>query len=283
MAQSPTLSFEFFPPKSEKAAFDLDQAASELAALNPAFMTVTYGAGGSTRDGTFETATRLAQLTKVPFAAHLTFCGTPKDTLHDYAHKLWNAGIKHLVVLRGDLPAGKSMADFTGAEFYHYTSDFAEGLLRLHPFDVSVGAYPEKHPDAPSLALDIEALRKKCAAGASRAITQFFFDNGVYYRFLDETAKVGITTPIVPGLLPIGDIQKVLKFAATCHAHVPQSIQDRFKGLDHDPERARAVAVDILSAQLRDLIAHGVPHLHFYTLNRSDLTLAACKAAGLAV
>lgn len=275
----PSFSFEFFPPKTEKSAADLDQAALGLSALNPSYMTVTYGAGGSTRDGTFNTVTRIADLTKTPMAAHLTFCGTPKDELDVYIDKLWDAGVHHLIALRGDLPPGKSMADYTGSEFYHYTSDFVSALKARHPFEISVGAYPEKHPDAPSLALDIEALKKKCAAGATRAITQFFFSNDIYYRFLEDTAKVGITTPIVPGLLPIGDIQKILKFAATCHASVPQAIQARFSGIA--PEDAEKVAIEILAAQIEDLQSHGVRHFHFYTLNRAELCMAACKAAGL--
>jgi methylenetetrahydrofolate reductase (NADPH) len=276
---APSFSFEFFPPKTEKSALDLDQAALALAALNPSFMTVTYGAGGSTRDGTYDTVTRLHGMTTIPMAAHLTFCGTPKPELDVYIDKLWDAGIHHLIALRGDLPAGKSMADYTGPEFYHYTSDFVEALLKRHPFEISVGAYPEKHPDAPSLALDIEALKKKCNAGASRAITQLFFSNDIFYKFIDETAKAGIITPIVPGLLPIADFEKTLKFATTCRATVPQTLHRRFAGLT--PEDTAKVAVEVLAEQIQDLAKHGVKHFHFYTLNKSELCMAACKAAGL--
>lgn len=278
---APGLSFEFFPPKTEKGAADLDQAATALAALNPLYMTVTYGAGGSTRDGTFETAQRLAALTGAKMGCHLTFCGTPKDTLHDYATRLWQSGIRHIVALRGDLPPGKSMADYTGDEFYHYTSDFVTALKQLHPFEVSVGAYPEKHPDAPSLALDIEALKKKCAAGATRAITQLFFSNDIYYRFLEQTARAGITTPIVPGLLPIGDFARTLKFAAACQASVPHRLHERFAGASE--QDSFSIGVDILAEQIADLARNGVRHFHFYTLNRSDLCIAACKAAGVTV
>lgn len=278
---APTFSFEFFPPKTEKSATDLDQAAQELARLNPLYMTVTYGAGGSTREGTFDTVTRLHGLTDIPMAAHLTFCGTPKPELDIYIDKLWDAGIKHVIALRGDLPAGKSMADYTGPEFYHYTSDFVEALLKRHPFEISVGAYPEKHPDAPSLALDIEALKKKCAAGAHRAITQIFFSNDIFYKFIDETAKAGITTPIVPGLLPIIDFAKAQKFAETCRATMPHSMHAKFAGLEGDD--VRKAAIDVLASQIEDLKANGVNHFHFYTLNKSDLSIAACKAAGLAV
>lgn len=278
---APTFSFEFFPPKTEKSVIDLDQAAVELAALEPSFMTVTYGAGGSTRDGTYETVTRLHGLTTVPMAAHLTFCGTPKSELDGYIDKLWEAGIHHVIALRGDLPVGKSMADYTGPEFYHYTSDFVEALLKRHPFEISVGAYPEKHPDAPSLALDIEALKKKCAAGATRAITQIFFSNEIYYSFLEQTAKAGIVTPIVPGLLPIIDFAKAQRFADTCHATIPHQLHTKFDGLEGDD--VRKAAIDVLAAQIDDLKAHGINHFHFYTLNKSDLSIAACKAAGLTV
>lgn len=282
-SSAPSFSFEFFPPKSEKSVTDLDQAAIALAELGPRYMTVTYGAGGSTRDGTYDTVTRLKRLTNMPMAAHLTFCGTPKDELNLFIDKLWNANIRHVVALRGDLPAGKSMADYTGPEYFHYTSDFVEALLRRHPFEISVGAYPEKHPDAPSLALDIEALKKKCAAGATRAITQLFFSNDIFYRFLDQTEKAGITTEIVPGLLPIADFAKVQKFAATCRASIPHILHDRFAGLEDKPDDARKIAEEVLTEQIEDLARHGVRHFHFYTLNKAELCIAACKAAGLAV
>lgn len=278
-----SFSFEFFPPKSDKAAIELNEAAQVLAALKPAYLTVTYGAGGSTRDGTLETVTRLGKLTGLPMASHLTFCATPKAELDTYIDMLWDAGIKHLVALRGDLPAGKSMADYTGPEFYHYTSDFVEALKRRHPFEISVGAYPEKHPDAPSLALDIEALRKKCAAGATQAITQFFFDPGVYYRFMDEVARAGITTPIYPGLLPISDYAKVQKFAAACRASIPHALHESFSKYTDRPDDARKLASDFLIQQIEDLKRHGVKHIHFYALNRADLCVTACKATGLAV
>ncbi len=278
----PSFSFEFFPPKSEETALELDETAQVLAALKPSYLTVTYGAGGSTRTGTFETVQRLGRLTNLPMVSHLTFCGTPKAELDAYIDKLWDGGVRHLVALRGDLPAGKSMADFTSPEYYHYTSDFVAALKSRHPFEISVGAYPEKHPDAPSLALDIEALRKKCAAGASQAITQFFFDPGIYYRFLDETARAGITTPVYPGLLPISDFEKVRKFATTCHASIPHALQEKFLALGNADD-ARKLATDTLIDQIEDLKRHGVRHIHFYALNRADLCATACKATGLAV
>lgn len=277
----PTFSFEFFPPKTEAAAADLSQAAGRLAALGPSFMTVTYGAGGSTRDGTLTAATRLARETQMPMAAHLTFCGTPKAELDAYIDRLWDEGIHHLIALRGDLPAGKAMADFAGDEFYHFTSDFVTALRQRHPFEISVGAYPEKHPDAPSLNDDIEALRKKCAAGATRAITQFFFDNNVYYRFLDLVAAAGISTPVIPGLLPIVDFPRMVKFATQCGASVPQPYHTLFNDLVERPAEAHKLATELLTLQMEDLIRHGVPHLHLYTLNRAEIPLTACMAVGL--
>ncbi len=280
---APTFSFEFFPPKTPQSEADLSLTAAALAATGPRYMTVTYGAGGTTREGTLQTVTRLAQETRVPMAAHLTFCATPKADLDRYIDALWDAGIHHLVALRGDLPPGKSMADYTGDQYYHYTSDFVEALLKRHPFEISVGAYPEKHPDAPSLALDIEALRKKCNAGATRAITQFFFDNEIYYRFLDLTAKAGITTPIIPGLLPIADYARVVRFAGQCHATIPPAYQSAFAAAEGKPDEIQKLATELLARQVEDLVRHGVPHIHFYTLNRSEICLAACKAAGLTV
>ena len=280
---TPTFSFEFFPPKTPQSEADLSLTAAALAAVNPRYMTVTYGAGGTTRTGTLKTVTRIAEETGIPMAAHLTFCATPKSELDGYIDLLWEAGIHHLVALRGDLPPGKSMADYTGDEYYHYTSDFVEALLARHPFEISVGAYPEKHPDAPSLALDIEALRKKCNAGATRAITQFFFDNETYYRFLDLTNKAGITTPIIPGLLPIADYARVERFASVCNASIPHAYQKLFAAVEEKPDEIQKLATDLLTKQVEDLIQHGVPHIHFYTLNRSEICLAACKATGLAV
>lgn len=280
---APTFSFEFFPPKTEQSEADLSLTAATLAAAKPRYMTVTYGAGGTTRTGTMQTVKRLARETGIPMAAHLTFCATPKAELEGYIDELWNAGIHHLVALRGDLPPGKSMADYTGEQYFHYTSDFVEALLKRHPFEISVGAYPEKHPDAPSLALDIEALRKKCGAGATRAITQFFFDNEIYYRFLDLTGKAGITTPIIPGLLPIADYAKVVRFAGQCNASIPHAYQGLFAAADGKPGEIQKLATELLARQVEDLARHGIKHFHFYTLNRSEICLAACKAAGLTV
>ena len=276
----PSLSFEFFPPKTDKAREDLRVGALKLATLSPKFMTVTYGAAGSTREGTFEICKELAAQTSVPMGSHLTYLGSPKEELFEYVDQKLTSGIHHLVALRGDIPVGVDLNLYKGEDYFQYTSDFVEALLARYPFDVSVGAYPEKHPDAPSMEADLEALRKKCAAGAARAVTQFFFDNTLYYDFLEKAACAGITTPIIPGLMPIGDLGKIEKFAASCGASVPDFVRRRFSGYEGDPQKVFEVGRDLLTEQVADLVRHGVSHLHFYTLNRPDLTYAACVANG---
>ncbi|MCB1784391.1 MAG: methylenetetrahydrofolate reductase [NAD(P)H] [Alphaproteobacteria bacterium] len=272
-----TFSFEFFPPKTEKAAETLWHAVPELADLGPKFMTVTYGAGGSTREGTVDTIARMKEETGLPIGSHLTFINTPKDQLHEYTSALWAAGIRHIVALRGDMPGDLHWPLDEDAEYFQFTSDFVEGLKSWHEFEISVGCYPEKHPDAPSIDADVKALKLKCDAGADRAITQFFFDNDIYYTFLEKCQKAGITTPVVPGLLPVHDFTSMCKFAARCQASVPAWMHEKFAGLEDKPEEARKVAIDLLTTQVEDLLQQGVPHFHFYTLNKADITMQAVK------
>lgn len=271
-----TISFEFFPPKTPAAGEGLIGAARDLRPLNPDFVTVTFGAGGTTKSGTFETAQLLRTACGYRTGAHISYFGTPKEDLFDYADRLWNDGIRHLVALRGDIPEGVHSTDYAGEGYFHYTSDFVESLLDLHPFDISVGAYPEKHPDAPDMAADIKALKLKCDAGATRAITQFFFDTAIYQDFMNMVENAGIHTPIVPGLLPIGDFDKIRGFATKCGATIPPDLESLFKN-SPDPGKT---AVDLLARQIDDLINLKVPHLHFYTLNRADLILAAFQKLG---
>lgn len=273
-----TYSFEYFPPKTEKAGEMLWSAFPELVALKPTYMTVTYGAGGTTRDGTIDTIARMMEQTKVPIGSHLTYINTTKQALYDYVDGLWDRGIKHIIALRGDVPADVQAPVDPNGEYFRYTSDFVEGLVSRHPFEISVGAYPEKHPDALSLDADIHALKLKCEAGSTRAITQFFFDNNVYYDFVEKCRKAGITTPICPGLLPVHDFPKMLTFAARCAAGVPDWMHQKFAGLENKPDEARKVATELLVEQSLDLKANGVEHIHYYTLNKAEITKEACEA-----
>jgi methylenetetrahydrofolate reductase (NADPH) len=279
-AQRPSISFEFFPPKNENTAKVLWEAVPALAALGPHYMTVTYGAGGSTRDGTRDTLRRMQNDFKIPVASHLTFINTRTKDLLALTDELWAQGVRHIVALRGDMPKDLAWPLDNDGDYYQYTSDFVEGLLAQHPFEISVSAYPEKHPDAPDLAADIVALKKKCDAGATRAITQFFFDNDVYFEFVEQVRKAGITTPICPGVLPVHDFKGMLRFAERCRASVPAWMHKKFEGLENAPEDARKVAEELLISQVLDLRARGVEHIHFYTLNKSSITQAACKALG---
>ncbi len=274
----PTISFEFFPPKSEAAATQLWNALPVLAALEPDYMTVTYGAGGSTREGTVTTLRRMMKDYNIPVASHLTFINMPKKSLYELLDTLWGEGIKHIIALRGDLPPDLSWPLDPDALYFQKTSEFVSALHARHDFEISVAAYPEKHPDAKTLEEDIAALKSKCEAGATRAITQFFFDNNVFYEFLEKCQKAGIKTPICPGLLPIHDFKSMQKFAARCQANVPAWLHDKFAGTEGKPDEARKVAQDLLATQAQDLVKNGVPHIHFYTLNKSDITAEACKS-----
>jgi methylenetetrahydrofolate reductase (NADPH) len=273
-----TYSFEFFPPKTETAEASFWDAIPTLADLKPAFMTVTYGAGGSTRDKTLEIVASLREKTKLPVAAHLTFINTTKENVFGVTDALWANGTRHIIALRGDLPPDLPWPLTFDENYFQHTSDFVEALMERHKFEISVSAYPEKHPDSKSLEDDIYALKKKCDAGATRAITQFFFENDKFYSFVDQCTKYGITTPICPGLLPIHDFKSMTRFAARCQATVPAWLAEKFAKHENDPAGARALAVDLLTEQALDLKKNGVPHIHFYTLNKSDITTQACKA-----
>lgn len=272
-----TISFEFFPPKNDEGREALVRAAKALAPLNPEFLTVTFGAGGSTKSGTFETAKLLKTLEIGPVGAHLSYFGTPKTELMAYADELWDSGIRHLVALRGDIPPELRDTKLNEPDYFEYTSEFVEALLSRHPFDISVGAYPDKHPDAPSLEADLIALKKKCDAGAARAITQFFFDVDKFYDFLSKAREMGIATPVATGILPIADFAKVQSFAAKCQASLPPDFSKRFEG--HDPV---AVGIEIGSEMINNLKLNGIRHFHFYTLNKSDMILDICRRTGLA-
>ena len=279
-AKKSTISFEFFPPKTEKGLKPFESVTAELAALQPDFMTITYGAGGSTRDKTLSIAADMVERTGIPIAAHLTFIGTPKDELRLITDELWNSGVRHLIALRGDMPEDLNWPLDTDAEYFQYTSDFVEGLKEWHDFEISVGAYPEKHPDAPSLDADIAALKLKCEAGSDRAITQYFFDNEIYYKFVEQCRAAGIQTPITPGLLPIHDFKSMVSFSKRCQTQVPSWLFEKFEGLEDKPETALKLAEELLVEQVLDLARNGVEHFHFYTLNKTGIITQACKALG---
>ena len=274
----PTVSFEFFPPKSEAAEKQLWDALPRLAELEPKYMTVTYGAGGSTRDGTVTTLRRMMKEYNIPVASHLTFINMPKHKLYELTDNLWAEGVKHIVALRGDMPPDLSWPLDPDALYFQHTSEFVAALHARHGFEISVAAYPEKHPDAKTLDEDIIALKQKCDAGATRAITQFFFENDKFYSFVEKCQKAGIKTPICPGILPIHDFKSMLRFAGRCQATVPDWMHKKFEGFEDKPEEARKIARDLLTEQVQDLAKNGVAHVHFYTLNKSDITADACKA-----
>lgn len=271
-----TISFEFFPPKTEKSEEAFWPEVMALKDLNPDFMTVTYGAGGSTRDKTIEIARGVIEKADVPTAAHLTYINSTRQDLYKLADELWENGVKHIIALRGDMPSDLNWPLDPDAEYFQYTSHFIAALKARQNFEISVGCYPEKHPDAPSLDKDIEALMKKFDAGANRAITQFFFDNHLYYDFCEQAEKGGANGLIVPGLLPIHDFKSMCNFAKRCQAKVPDWLHDKFDGLEDKPEDAKKVAIDLLCTQAEDLAKNGVKDFHFYTLNKAGITREAC-------
>ncbi len=274
------VSFEFFPPASEKAEQTLWQSIQKLAPLRPRFVSVTYGADGSTRDRTHRIVSRIVRETGLVAAPHLTCVGATRAEVDQIAAAYWAEGIRHLVALRGDPPQGMERYERHPGG-YPYALDLVRGLKQVADFDLSVAAYPEVHPEAPSAAFDLDNLKRKLDAGASRAITQFFFDTENYLRFRDRCAAAGITAPIVPGILPIARFRQMLNFAARCGAGVPGWLHERFEGLDDDLETQRMLAASLAIEQVALLRRHGVNEFHFYTLNRAELTYAICYALGL--
>jgi methylenetetrahydrofolate reductase (NADPH) len=272
----PSFSFEFFPPKAEAAMPGFWQAADELAELAPSFVSVTYGAGGSTRERTFEIVSGMAERYPFPPAAHLTCVGSTREEIDTLLKRYWQAGIRRIVALRGDPPEG-SGAYVPTPGGYPYSSHLVEGIKAAAPFDVSVAGYPETHPDAPSAEADLIALKKKQDAGADRVITQFFFDTGDFLRYRDRAVSAGITIPILPGILPIGNFPKAKAFAGRCGASVPGSVAGIFDGLEPDSDAHKNAATNFCARQCDDLRREGVSHLHFYTLNRADLSTAVIK------
>ncbi len=276
---APKLSFEFFPPHTEAMAVKLWDAVLRLAPLQPRFVSVTYGAGGSTRARTHETVTRVRRETDLEPAAHLTCIGATREEVDGVARRYWESGIRHIVALRGDAPeAAAPYVPHPGG--YPYAVDLVRGLKRIADFEISVAAYPETHPEAKSADADLDHLKQKIDAGAVRAITQYFFDVDVYFRFLDRVRAAGITVPIVPGIMPVSNFAQIVRFSATCGTTVPAWLCDLFEGLDDDPETRKLVGATVAAEQCRLLQAQGIDEFHFYTLNRADLAYAISHVLG---
>jgi len=280
LARPVAVSFEFFPPKDEAMEKTLWASIERLAPLKPRFVSVTYGADGSTRTRTHGIVTRVMRETNLVAAPHLTCVGASRDEVLSVARGYWNDGIRHIVALRGDPPQGSSQY-VPHASGFAYACDLVAGLKSVGDFEISVAAYPETHPEAQNDASDLSNLKAKLDAGANRAITQSFFDTGIFLRFRDRCAKAGIDTTIVPGLLPIISLPQLLKFAARTATSVPDWLRHRFDGLDADADTRRMIAAAVAIEQVQQLAREGVDEFHFYTLNRAELTYAICHALGV--
>lgn len=275
-----SVSFEFFPPADGDMEATLWKSVQRLAPLAPRFVSVTYGADGSTRERTHNVVTRIQRETTLVGAPHLTCIGASRGEILDIARKYWDEGVRHLVALRGDPPHGHHGYQ-PHQDGFGFAAELVAGLREVADFDISVAAYPEVHPEASGAQFDLDNLKRKIDAGASRAITQFFYDTDVYLRFRDRCAAAGIATPIVPGILPITRFPQVVRFAGRCGATIPAWLEDRFQGLDEDAETRRMIAASVAIDQVQALKDHGVSEFHFYTLNRAELTFAICHALGV--
>ncbi|MEM6490534.1 MAG: methylenetetrahydrofolate reductase [NAD(P)H] [Pseudomonadota bacterium] len=277
----PQVSFEVFPPKTDKGRANLWTALERLDALGPAFYSVTYGAGGGERDRTQALVSDIQAKLAAPAAAHLTCVGAPRSEIDAIADAYWDAGVRHIVALRGDPPDGVGADYEPHPDGYAYAADLVGGLARRHPFDISVAAYPETHPQAPSADFDIENLKRKADAGATRAITQYFFDNVDYLRFRDRAAAAGVTIMLEPGVMPVANYAQVARFSAACGARVPGWMAAWFDRVADDPPATLSAGAAICAEQCLGLMREGVDAFHFYTLNKPDLTLQVCRMLGV--
>lgn len=274
------VSFEFFPPKTEKMEETLWESIQTLSPLGPRFVSVTYGAGGSTRERTHNTVARIARETPIAAAAHLTCVEAMREEIDAVAEEYWAAGVRHIVALRGDPPtAGAKFTSPVGG--YENAADLVAGLRKLHPFEISVAAYPECHPDSPDAVHDLDNLKRKIDAGANRAITQFFFEPETFLRFRDDAAAAGIDAEIVPGIMPVMNYASVVRMSAMCGTAVPAWMARLFEGLDEHPAARQLVAATLAAELCRKLYAGGVRQFHFYTLNRAELSYAICHLLGV--
>ena len=275
------VSFEFSPPKTEQAERTLWETVERLTPLKPTFFSVTYGAGGSTRQRTHETVARLKKETGIDAAAHLTCVAATQGEINDVARAYWDAGIRHIVALRGDPPQGMGGKYCPHPGGYENAAALVKGLKKIADFQISVAGYPEKHPDSADAKADLENLKRKVDAGAARCITQFFFDCDDFLRFRDAAAKAGVSVPIVPGVMPVSNFNGILKMAGLCGSKIPPWLADMFAGLDEDVETRRMIAATVAGDLCRRLQGEGVEQFHFYTLNRADLTFATCHLLGV--
>ncbi|NDV85567.1 methylenetetrahydrofolate reductase [NAD(P)H] [Aurantimonas aggregata] len=275
------VSFEFFPPKSEKMEENLWRSIERLAPLGPRFVSVTYGAGGSTRERTHSTIERILKETSLTPAAHLTCVDASREDVDAVVRQYWETGVRHFVALRGDSQAGVGGEYVARPDGYRNAVELVAGLKAFADFEISVSAYPEKHPESPDFATDIDLLKRKVDNGATRAITQFFFDNDVYERFVERVRKAGIYIPIVPGIAPIHDFTKIARFSSACGTKIPSWLAERFDGLENDEQTRSHVAAAVCAEQVLDLTSRGISDFHFYTMNRADLVYSICHILGL--
>ncbi len=275
------VSFEFFPPKSEKMEATLWESVATLAPLEPRFVSVTYGAGGTTRERTHATVARIVRETGIPAAAHLTCVEASRADVDAVARDYWEAGVRHIVALRGDAPDGPGTKFAPHPDGYENAAALVAGLKQIAPFEISVAAYPECHPDSADAVADLDNLKRKLDAGASRAITQFFFEPDTFFRFRDSVAAAGIDAEIVPGIMPVTSFAAVRKMSGLCGTAIPEWLADQFEGLDEKPQARTLVAATLAAELCRRLYAGGERHFHFYTLNRAELSYAICHLLGL--
>ncbi|PKQ09511.1 MAG: methylenetetrahydrofolate reductase [NAD(P)H] [Alphaproteobacteria bacterium HGW-Alphaproteobacteria-12] len=274
------VSFEFFPPKTGDMETALWRSIRRLEPLQPEFVSVTYGAGGSTRERTHATVKRILDETTLEPVAHLTCVGAPRNEVNDVIRAYWDSGIRHIVALRGDMPELGAPYQ-PHADGYQSTPELIEGIRKIADFDVIVSAYPEKHPESGSFEADIELLKRKVDAGATRAITQFVFDTEKHVRFLEKTQKAGIEVPIVPGIMPTTNFKGTKRMAGRCGASIPKWLDEYYVGLDDDLETRKLIAAYVAAEQVNRLRGYGFDRFHFYTLNQADLTFAICHVLGL--
>jgi methylenetetrahydrofolate reductase (NADPH) len=280
--KQPSISFEFFPPKTEEMEKSLWETIKRLAPLSPSFVSVTYGAGGSTRERTHSTIARILKETNLLPAAHLTCVGAARGEIDDIVGRYHDIGVRHIVALRGDPPDGIGTPYRTHPDGYQTSAELVAGIKRQHgDIEVSVSAYPEKHPESPDYAAEIDMLQAKVDAGANRAITQVFFDNDLYLRYLDRVRARGITIPVVPGIMPMHNFRLARNFVTRAGTTVPDWLAEKFDGLDDDAETRKLVAATVAAGQVQKLAKHGVDTFHFYTMNRADLVFAICHLLGI--